>query len=102
MADARAVGVRVLPLRTKAMGIRFRNGNANRVTVNNFFPWLWNLVDNQLTLNWQSVTCRQQSNVQVRGPEFGFGLFITQSLERWNSGSNWSGLTLTLYVQTEC
>jgi len=47
MAGPWAVGVRVLPLRTRAMGIRFSNGNANRVTVINFLSSLWSLIDNQ-------------------------------------------------------
>jgi hypothetical protein len=45
MADARVVGARALGLRTMAMGIRFCNGNANRITVNSFLSRLWNLVD---------------------------------------------------------
>ena len=83
------------------MGIRFSNGNANRVTVNNFLSRLWSLVDNQSGLKWQIVASRQQSNVQVRGVKFGFGVFITQSFDRRNSGLSWSRLALTLYVQME-
>ena len=49
---AARVGVRVLPLRTRAMGIRLSNGNANRVTVINFLSRLWGLVDNQSGLKW--------------------------------------------------
>ena len=58
MADAGAEGARTLPLRTRAMGIRFSNGDANRLTVNNFLARLWNLVDNQSGLKWHIVTCR--------------------------------------------
>ena len=76
------------------MGIRFSNGNANRVTVNNFLSRLWDLVDNQSGLKWQIVACRQQSNVQVRGVKFGFGVFITQSFDRRNLGLGWSRLAL--------
>ncbi len=47
MASRWAVGVGVLPLRTRAMGIRVSNGNANRVTVINFLSRLWSLIDNQ-------------------------------------------------------
>ena len=83
------------------MGIRFSDGNANRVTVINFLSRLWSLVDNQSGLKWQIVACRQESNVQVRGVEFGFGVFITQSFERRNPGLSWSRLALLLYVQTE-
>ncbi len=66
------------------MGIRFSNGNANRVTVINFLSSLWSLVDNQSGLKWQIVACHQQSDVQVRGVKVGFGVFITQSFERRN------------------
>ena len=83
------------------MGIRFSNGNANRVTVINFLSRLWSLIDNQSGLKWQIVACRQQLNVQVRSVKFGFGVFITQSFERRNSGLSWSRLALMLYVQTE-
>jgi hypothetical protein len=37
------------------MGIRFSNGNANRVTVVNFLSGLWSLIDNQLAL-WLALT----------------------------------------------
>ena len=81
------------------MGIRFSNGNANEVTVINFFSRLWSLIDNESGLKWQIVTCRQQSNVQVRGVKFGFGAFITQSFERRNPVLSWSRMALPLYVQ---
>src|SRR6266436_765331 len=84
-----------------ATRIRFSNGNTNRVTVNNFLSRLWSLFDNKSGLKWQIVTCRQQSNVQVRGVEFGFGAFITQSFERRNPGLSWSRMALPLYVQME-
>lgn len=46
-------------LRTAAIGIRSRNGNANRVAVDNFLSRLWNLVDNQSGLNRQIVASSQ-------------------------------------------
>jgi hypothetical protein len=95
------VGVRVLPLRTMAMGIRFGNGNANRVTVINFLSRLWNLVDNQSGLKWQIVASRQQLNVQVGGAEFGLGVFITQAFDRRNLGLGRSRLALLFYVHTQ-
>ncbi len=74
----------VWTLLTMVMGIRFSDGNANGVTVNNFLSRLWILVNNQSGLEWQITTCCQQSNVQVRGVKNGFGVFITQSFERRN------------------
>jgi len=58
------------------MGIRFSDGNADRITANNFLSRLWNLVDYRSRLKWQIGPCRQQSNVEVRGVKFGFGVFI--------------------------
>src|SRR6266446_10356384 len=88
-------------LPTNVIGIRFSDGNANGITVNNSLSRLWSLVDNQSELNWQIVAGRQKSDVQVSGVKFGFGLFITQSFDRWNSGLSWSRMALTLYVQME-
>lgn len=82
----RAVRARVLALRTIAIGIRFSDGNAHGVTVNNFLSRVWNLVDNQSRLKWQIVAYRQHSNVQVGGAEFGLGVFMTQAFDRRNSG----------------
>jgi hypothetical protein len=51
------------------MAMRFGNGNANMVTVNNFLSRLWSLIDNQFGLKWQIVACRQQSAfIVVRVP----------------------------------
>ena len=36
-----------LAVTDQAMGIRFSNGNANRVTAINFLSSLWSLIDNQ-------------------------------------------------------
>jgi hypothetical protein len=41
-----------------AVRIRFSNGNSDRVTVDDFFSGLWNLVDNEVGLKWQIVACR--------------------------------------------
>jgi hypothetical protein len=41
-----------LSLPTLAMEVRFCDSNANSVSVNNLFPWLRRLVDNQSGLKW--------------------------------------------------
>jgi hypothetical protein len=83
------------------LGVRFRNGHANRSTVNHFLSGLWNLVDDYSGLKWQIVTRGQQSNVQIRGVKFGLGVFVAQSFDRRNSRLGWSRLALLFYVQTE-
>jgi hypothetical protein len=77
------------------------NGNAKRITVNNFLARLWDLVDNQPELKWWIVASCEQSNDQVRGVKLCFCLRVTQSFDRRNFGLSGSRLALTLHVQAE-